>query len=139
MLCNPEFQMSNFGVPIPETTSAEAFERYVGGKCLVACRGKAWRDIKAWVIAPLREVEVVHLPSVSEPFLAWGVSGEADFEEREGKGPWIKHRIKRGSFFLTSGRALRLPLESNRSRTVPVHGGVYRPAATATRAGRSVW
>jgi AraC family transcriptional regulator len=105
MLCNPEFQMSNFGVPIPETTSAEAFERYVGGKCLVACRGKAWRDIKAWVIAPLREVEVVHLPSVSEPFLAWGVSGEADFEEREGKGPWIKHRIKRGSFFLTSGGA----------------------------------
>lgn len=95
----------NFGVPIPETTSAEAFERYVGGRCLVACRGKAWRDIKAWVISPLREVEVVHLPSVSEPFLAWSVSGEADFEEREGNGPWIKHRIKRGSFFLTSGGA----------------------------------
>jgi hypothetical protein len=38
---------------IPETTSAEAFERYVGGKCLVACHGKAWRDIKAWIIAPL--------------------------------------------------------------------------------------
>jgi len=34
-------------MPIPETTSAEAFERYVGGKCLVACRGEAWRDIKA--------------------------------------------------------------------------------------------
>ncbi len=33
---------------IPETTSAEAFERYVGGKCLVACRGKAWRDISAF-------------------------------------------------------------------------------------------
>jgi hypothetical protein len=37
---------------VPETTSAEAFERYVGGKCLVACRGEAWRDIKAWIIAP---------------------------------------------------------------------------------------
>jgi AraC family transcriptional regulator len=92
-------------VPIPESTSAEAFERYVGGKCLVACRGKAWRDIKAWIIAPLREVNVVHLPSVSEPFLAWSVSGEADFEEREANGPWIKHRIKRGTFFLTSGGA----------------------------------
>jgi AraC family transcriptional regulator len=90
---------------IPETTSAEAFERYVGGKCLMACRGEAWRDIKAWVIAPLREVEVVHLPSVSEPFLAWGVSGEAEFEEREGNGPWIKHRITRGNLFLTSGGA----------------------------------
>jgi hypothetical protein len=36
-----------FPMPIPETTSAEAFERYVGGKCLRASRGKAWRDIKA--------------------------------------------------------------------------------------------
>jgi hypothetical protein len=34
---------------IPETTSAEAFERYVGGKCLRAGHGKAWRDIKAWL------------------------------------------------------------------------------------------
>lgn len=90
---------------VPETTSAEAFERYVGGKCVIAGRGKAWRDIKAWIIAPLRDVEMVHLPSVSEPFLAWSVSGEADFEEREGNGPWIKHRIKRGCFFLTSGGA----------------------------------
>lgn len=90
---------------VPETTSAEAFACYVGGKRLVACRGEAWREIKAWVIAPPREVEVVHLPAVSEPFLAWSVSGEADFEEREGNRPWIKHRIKRGSFFLTSGGA----------------------------------
>ncbi len=92
-------------MPIPETTSAEAFERYVGGKCLVACRGKAWRDIKAWIIAPPREVEMVHLPSVSEPFLAWSVSGEADFEEREGNRPWMRHRLTKGSFFLTSGGA----------------------------------
>ena len=88
---------------IPETTSAEAFERYIGGKCLVACRGEAWRDIKAWIIAPPRNVEMLSLPSVSEPFLAWSVSGEAEFEEREGTGPWIKHRITKGSFFLTSG------------------------------------
>jgi len=90
---------------VPETTSAEAFGRYVGGQCLVACRGAAWRDIKAWVIAPERQVKMVHLPSVSEPFLAWSISGEAEFEEREGNGPWIKHRIRRGSFFLTSGGA----------------------------------
>jgi AraC family transcriptional regulator len=92
-------------MPIPETTSAEAFERYVGGQCLVACRGEAWRNIKAWVIAPLREVDMVHLPSVSEPFLAWSVSGEAEFQEREGNQPWVTHRIKKGTFFLTSGGA----------------------------------
>src|SRR6185295_2006601 len=47
-----------FQMPIPETTSAEAFERYVGGKCLRACRGEAWRDIKAWIIAPPRVVDM---------------------------------------------------------------------------------
>jgi hypothetical protein len=30
-------------MPIPETTSAEAFERFVGGKLLRIGEGKAWR------------------------------------------------------------------------------------------------
>jgi AraC family transcriptional regulator len=47
----------------------------------------------------------VPLPAVSEPFLAWSLSGEVDFQEREGDGPWITNRIKKGSFFLTSGGA----------------------------------
>jgi AraC family transcriptional regulator len=97
--------MIPFPMPIPETTSAEGFERYVGGKCLRACRGEAWRDIKAWIIAPPRVVDIVHLPSVSEPSLAWTISGEVEFQEREGKRPWITHLIKKGSFFLTSGGA----------------------------------
>jgi len=92
-------------MPVPETTSAEAFEHYVGGQVLVAGRGAAWRDIKAWIIAPPRNVQMVSLPAVSEPFLAWSVSGEADFQEREGHQPWIAHRIQKGSFFLTSGGA----------------------------------
>ncbi len=92
-------------MPIPETTSAEAFGRYVGGQVLVACHGEAWRDIKAWIIAPPRSVEMVSLPAVSEPFLAWSVSGEAEFQEREGNQPWVTHRITKGSFFLTSGGA----------------------------------
>jgi AraC family transcriptional regulator len=92
-------------MPIPETTSAEAFERYVGGKCLRAGRGEAWRDIKAWIIALPSLVDALTLPSVSEPFLAWTISGEVEFQEREGKNPWITHRLKKGSFFLTSGGA----------------------------------
>jgi len=90
---------------IPETTSAEAFERYVGGKCLRSGRREAWRDIKAWLIALPPVVDTLSLPSVSEPSLAWTTSGEVDFQEREGKRPWITHRIKKGSFFLTSGGA----------------------------------
>ena len=94
---------------IPETTSAEGLERYVGGKCLFHSIGEAWRDIKAWIVPLPAIVDTLHLPSVSEPFLAWTISGEVDFQEREYKRPWIKNRIKKGSFFLTSGGA---PYES---------------------------
>jgi AraC family transcriptional regulator len=92
-------------MPVPETTSAEAFERYVGGKCLRVGSGEAWRDIKAWTVALPHIVDVLHLPSVSEPFLAWSISGEVEFQEREEKGPWITQRLTKGSFFLTSGGA----------------------------------
>jgi AraC family transcriptional regulator len=90
---------------IPETTSAEAFWRYAGGECLFESRGEAWRDIKAWITRLPPVVETIQLPSVSEPFLAWTISGEVDFQERENEQPWLTHRIKKGSFFLTSGGA----------------------------------
>lgn len=91
---------------IPETTSAEAFWRYAGGKCLFESRGEAWRDIKAWLTALPSVVETLHLPSVSEPFLAWTTSGEVDFQERETEHqPWVTNRIRKGSFFLTTGGA----------------------------------
>ena len=90
---------------VPETTSAEAFWRYAGGKCLFESRGVAWRDIKAWLTALPPTVDTLRLPSVSEPFLAWTTSGEVDFQEREDGQPWITNRIKKGSFFLTSGGA----------------------------------
>ncbi len=89
---------------IPENTSAEAHLPYTRAKCLRPSKGKAWRDLKAWISAPLRETEVV-LPTVSEPFLCWTFSGEVDFQEREGNGPWITNRIKKGSFYLTTGGA----------------------------------
>lgn len=74
-------------MPTPESTSAEAFEHYVGGTGIKAPRGKAWRDAKAFILAPPKAMETMLLPSVSEPFLAWTVKGEIDFEEREGAGP----------------------------------------------------
>ena len=92
-------------MPVPDTTSAEAFERYIGGKVLRRYRGRAWRDIKAWIIDPRPNVEIVPLPGVREASLAWTMSGEAEFQERETGGPWITHRLKKGSLFLTSGGA----------------------------------
>jgi AraC family transcriptional regulator len=90
-------------MPIPDKTSAEAYIPYTGAKCLRPSRGKAWRDLKAWITEPMRETEARPLPAVSEAYLAWTFSGEAKFQEREGNGPWLTHRIKKGSFFLTTG------------------------------------
>jgi AraC family transcriptional regulator len=90
-------------VLIPETTSAEAFWRYAGGACLFESRGEAWRDIKAWVTAMPPTVDTLHIPAVSEPFLAWTTLGEVDFQEREDGQPWLTNRIQKGSFFLTTG------------------------------------
>jgi AraC family transcriptional regulator len=92
-------------MPIPETTSAKAFARYVGGECLRVGEGKAWREIKAWIVALPGVVDLLHLPSVREPLLAWTLSGAVEFQEREGTQPWITHRVRKGSFFLTSGGA----------------------------------
>lgn len=88
---------------IPDTTSAEAYLPYTKARCLRPSTGKAWRDLKAWITEPLRETDTLALPAVSEPYLAWTFSGEAEFQEREGQGPWITHRIRKGSFFLTTG------------------------------------
>src|ERR687894_723013 len=67
---------------IPETTSAEAFWRYAGGSCLFEGRGEAWRDVKAWLTALPPAVDTLHLPAVSEPFLAWVTSGGAPYDVR---------------------------------------------------------
>jgi len=92
-------------MPIPETTSAEALELYVGGKCLAAGRGEAWRDVRASLFRLPTAIGQVHVPAVSEPVLIWITSGEIEVEERETDGPWIKSLIKKHSFFLTTAGA----------------------------------
>lgn len=87
----------------PEATSAEGLKRFVGGKPLAVGRGDAWREITVWIVAPTMRSDAVRLPAVSEPFLAWTMSGEVDFQEREIGGQWITHRIRKGDFFLTFG------------------------------------
>jgi AraC family transcriptional regulator len=92
-------------MPIPETTSADSFARFVGGKLLRVGEGKTWREVNAWVTSLPRIVDSLPLPSVSEPFLAWTISGEVEFQEREGNRPWITHRVRKGAMFLTTGGA----------------------------------
>ena len=90
-------------MPIPNTTSSEAYLPYTKAKNLRPSRGKAWKDLKAWFIEPLHETASLPLPATSEPNLCWTVSGQVEFQEREGDGDWITNRIDKGSFFLTTG------------------------------------
>ncbi|MDR0901346.1 MAG: AraC family transcriptional regulator [Opitutaceae bacterium] len=92
-------------MPIPETTSADALHGYVDGKCLLASRGRAWREISASLFVHTAPEGMVHMPAVSEPLLHWVVAGEMESEERDDGGPWIKSRIRKGSFFLTMAGA----------------------------------
>jgi len=94
-----------FPMPVPETTSAEALERYVGGKCLVAGRGEAWREVRASIFTLPSRMGTVNIPAVSEPVLVWITSGEIEIQEREIDGSWIKSLIKKRSFFLTTAGA----------------------------------
>jgi AraC family transcriptional regulator len=91
--------------PVPETTSAEALAGYVDGKLLLAGRGKAWRDIHAATFLHTADAGRVRMPAVSEPLLHWVVSGEMEMEEHEDGDPWLKTRIRGGSFFLTAAGA----------------------------------
>jgi len=89
-------------MPVPETTSAEAFAGYVGGEVLrVGCR-KAWREIQAWTMA-LPRVMDLPLPSASKPLLAWSIPGVVEFQERQDNRHWVAHRLQIGEFFLKPG------------------------------------
>ena len=45
------------------------------------------------------------MPAVTEPFIVWTTSGEAETQEREHNGPWLTSRIRKGSMFLTAAGA----------------------------------
>jgi AraC family transcriptional regulator len=92
-------------MPVPETTSAEAVDRYVVGKKIAASKGPAWRDVQLSVFSLPPVAEVFTMPVVTEPFIVWIASGEAEAQEREGNGPWVTSRLKKGSLFLTAAGA----------------------------------
>ena len=92
-------------MPVPDTTSAEALDRYVVGKKIAASKGPAWRDVQLSVLALPPVADVFTMPAVTEPFIVWTTSGEAETQERENNGPWLTSRVKKGSMFLTAAGA----------------------------------
>lgn len=92
-------------MPVPDTTSAESIHRYGVGKQIAASKGPAWRDIQVSIMALPPVADVFTMPAVTEPFIVWTISGEAETQEREHNGPWLTSRMKKGSMFLTAAGA----------------------------------
>ena len=92
-------------MPVPETTSAEALDGYAVGERIAASKGPAWRDVQLSVFSLPPVAEVFTMPAVTEPFIVWITSGEAEAQEREDNGPWVTSRLKKGSLFLTAAGA----------------------------------
>jgi AraC family transcriptional regulator len=95
---NPRF-------PVPDSTSAEAWDDYNVGKRIVVGHGPAWRDVRLSVFELPHVAETFTMPAVTEPFIAWAASGNAEFQEREGKGPWKNTRVRKGTLFVTAAGA----------------------------------
>jgi len=92
-------------MPVPDKTSVEALDHYAAGNRTITTKGPAWQDIKLSVMALPPVSDIFTMPAVTEPFIAWISSGEAEAQERENNGPWVTNRLKRGSLFLTAGGA----------------------------------
>ena len=91
--------------PVPDTTSAEAWDDYNVGRRVAVSKGPAWRDIRLSVFELPPVAETFTMPAVTEPFIAWAASGDAEFQERENNGPWINSRVKKGTLFVTAAGA----------------------------------
>jgi AraC family transcriptional regulator len=91
--------------PVPDSTSAEAWDDYNVGKRILVSSGPAWRDVRLSVFELPQVAETFTMPAVTEPFIAWAASGNAEFQEREGKGPWKNTRVKKGTLFVTAAGA----------------------------------
>lgn len=90
---------------VPDTTSAEAWDGYNIGNRVVVGSGPAWKDARLSVFELPHVAETFMMPAVTEPFIAWASSGDAEFHEREGNEPWKRSRVTKGTLFVTAGGA----------------------------------
>ena len=88
---------------IPESTSAEAFDRYVPGRLMAASNG--WKNLLVRIYSEPRVEKRVIYPAVAEPRIVRILSGAAVVEEREPGGAWLETRVEAGDFFLTASQS----------------------------------
>ena len=123
-------------MPVPETTSAEAFERYVGGKCL---RGRSRQSVAGHQSLDRRTcraiVDTLSLPSVSEPFLAWTFRVRSSFRNGKADGRGSRIGSRKG---LSFSRRAALPTIAAGKRWVPSRFNPWR-CSSSCRCCSALW
>lgn len=91
---------------IPNMTSAEALSQYPAGQKIIDCQGEEWKNIKVSLFSLTGDQAHFDMPAITEPFLVWIMSGEAETREREDSNKeWHRIQVKAGSFYLTGAGA----------------------------------
>ncbi len=60
-----------------------------------------WPALYARRLRFLRVMDRFVVPATAEPLISCGLSGRAEFREREPEGPWTTRQIGPGDFFVT--------------------------------------
>jgi AraC family transcriptional regulator len=91
-------------VNTPERTTALAFPRYLHGHILADSAVLQWPELYARRFRCLRVMDRFLVPATAEPLISCGLSGRAEFREREPDGLWITRHIGPGDFFVTRSK-----------------------------------
>ena len=88
----------------PERTTAAAFPRYLHGQVLADSASLQWPGLYARRFRCLRVVERFLVPATVEPLISCGMTGTAEFREREVGETWVTSHIGRGDMFITRSK-----------------------------------
>jgi AraC family transcriptional regulator len=89
----------------PERTTAAAFSSYLAGEVLAESSSLNWSGLYVRRYRFPCAVEQFQVPATPEPLISCGLSGSAEFHERDaGDSTWISRPIGPGDIFITHSR-----------------------------------
>jgi AraC family transcriptional regulator len=92
-------------VKTPERTTAAAFSRYAAGEVVADSGPLQWKGLFVRRYRFPRVVDRFLVPATPEPLISCGISGAAEFREREIGETWVTRQIGRGHIFVTRSKA----------------------------------
>jgi AraC family transcriptional regulator len=91
-------------VNTPDRTTAAAFHRYAAGEVIADSEALQWAGLYVRRYRLPRVVDRFLVPATPEPLISCGLSGAAEFREREVGEAWVTREIGRGDIFVTRSK-----------------------------------